>query len=147
MVLLVVPCCCWQFSFFGIPYCPIDLFAGLEWRRRSLMPLLPFRVIYREIAFDMSALQHCRTKGVMLMILNQPGLYVLCRCGFKYVISTLLDPIFKETTKTAMTWQSSRVNFGAENWCEGFVHVVLPAADLLGGTAQTPTIGNLRCRR
>lgn len=112
-------------------YCPIDLYTTLEWRRRSLMPLLPFHVI-KGVAFDIfSALNHCHSKGVLHLDVKAGNLLVSSRGIVQLCDFGLAKPYL----------QNGKSNVGEESrgLCTLFYR---PPELLLGGPADSPAIDN-----
>lgn len=69
-------------------YCSTDLYLSMEWRRRSVLPLLSMETI-RTIASDLfSALAHCHARGILHrdikpgnILVSSAGIIKLCDFG------------------------------------------------------------------
>ena len=116
----------------AFPYCPIDLYVALEWRRRSRMPLLPWSVI-QAISFDLfSALDHCHSNDVIHcdikpgnLLVSSTGTIQLCDFG-------LARPFSTESKDDSSSGEED-----AKGLCTLYYR---PPELLLGGVADSPAV-------
>lgn len=115
----------------AFPYCPTDLYLVLEWRRRSLQPLLSFDII-KAIAQDMfSALNHCHSHGVLHLDVK-PGNFLVSSTGYITLCDFgLAKPYEKDAQEKA--GEESR------GLCTLYYR---PPEVLLGGLADDPAVDN-----
>ena len=112
-------------------YCPTDLYLTLEWRRRSLMPPLPFEAI-KTVARDIfSAIHHCHSHGVLHLDIK-PGNFLVSSKGFIQLCDFGLAKPFSKDAKQRQEEES-------RGMCTLYYR---PPELLLGGTADDPAVDN-----
>ena len=75
-----------------LPYCPVDLYTVLEWKRQALQPLLSQNALLRISSHLFSALAHCHSIGIVhgdikpgnLLVNAESGMLQLCDFGIAH---------------------------------------------------------------
>ena len=131
----------------AFPYCPLDLYVALEWRRRTRRKALLSWNIIRAIVFDLfSALDHCHTNGIIHCDIKPGNLLVastghiqLCDFGLArpYNYSLHHQSSSNNNNKNDHQFPHPNEEKDAKGLCTLYYR---PPELLLGGMADSPAV-------